>query len=90
MSFSINAHLLLYNICKSRNYFSTSKLSLVSTRIFLFQYLVWFAPSIMQIYRGYSNVFVEYGFCFIERSGKYLYFMSGEAMHEIYIFSLHE
>ena len=30
--------------------------------------------------------FVEYGFYFIERSGKYLYFMSGEATNEIYIF----
>ena len=38
------------------------------------------------VYRGYSNVFVEYGFYFIELSGKYLYFMSGEATNEIYIF----
>ena len=29
---------------------------------------------------------VEYGFYFIERSVKYLYFMSGEATNEIYIF----
>ena len=34
--------------------------------------------------------FVEFGFYFIERSGKYLYFISGEATNEIYIFSLHE
>ena len=38
------------------------------------------------IYRGYSNVFVEYSFYFIECSGKYSYFMSGEATNEIYIF----
>ena len=30
--------------------------------------------------------FVEYGFYFTERSGKYLYFISGEATNEIYIF----
>ena len=31
-------------------------------------------------------LFVEYGFYFIEWSGKCLYFMSGEATNEIYIF----
>ena len=32
------------------------------------------------------QIFVEYDFYFTEWSGKYLYFMSGEATNEIYIF----
>ena len=33
------------------------------------------------------NFFVEYGFYFIERSGKYLSFMSGKTTNEIIFFT---
>ena len=44
----------------------------------------------MLIDRGYSNVWSEYDFYFIEWSEKNVYFISAEGTNEIYIFSLHE
>ena len=43
---------------------------------------------VVVVYRGYSIYFAEYGFHFIESSGKDVYIMSGEATNEIYFFHI--